>query len=201
MSMILRFSGSVLAVAALCLSAQVSRAQSMANMATAVPYAQENWPIGFGGNLGMGANAYGDAANFDGTTARPSGWFMSSQSSDLSLGLSGLNRMSAFGGGSLQSDGMRFGYNFQNSPVSVYGGFNSLKYDPGLASTFAPSALSGLSGTSGYNMQAGVEFRPTSNLSLQLGASFTQMQPGGMAGSNAPPLTGESSGFDRVRAR
>jgi len=164
----------------------------------AVPFAQANWPLGFGG--GMGANAYGDFSGLD-EASRPKGWFMNTQSSDVSLGLSGMSRMSAFGSfGSLQSEGMRFGYNFQNSPVSVYGGFNALKYDSGLAGQFAPSALSGTS--SGYSMQAGVEFRPAANLSLSLGASIIQMQPGRKDSDNTSnALTGESSGFDRVRAR
>lgn len=168
----------------------------------AVPYAQTSWPLGFGGQLGMGANAYGDFSGLD-EASRPKGWFMNSQSNDANFGLSGMSRMSAFGSfGTLQSDGMRFGYNFHNSPVSVYGGFNSLKYDSGLASQFTPSALSGMGTSSGYSMQAGVEFRPASNLSLSVGASIIQMQPGRTGSDNTSnALTGESSGFDRVRAR
>src|SRR6478736_8649977 len=119
MSMSSRISGSLFVVAALCLAAPAAHAQ-----VAAVPYSQANWPLGFGGNLGQGAGAYGDFVGLD-EASRPKGWFMSTQSSDASLGLSGMGRMSAFGSfGSLQSDGMRFGYNFQNSPVSVYGGFN-----------------------------------------------------------------------------
>ena len=195
MSIFLRLSGSVLVFAALCLGAPLAHAQS-----PAVPYAQTSWPLGFGGNLAMGANGYGDFAGLD-DASRPKGWFINSQSSDMRLGLSGINQMSAFGSfGSLQSDGMRFGYNFQNSPVSVYGGFNALKYDSGLASQFAPSAFSGTS--SGYSMQAGVEFRPAANLSVSVGASFIQMQPGRTdSDSTSRALTGKSSGFDRVRAR
>ena len=195
MSISSRISGSVLAVAALCLAAPAAHAQ-----VAAVPYSQANWPLGFGGNLDQGASAYGDFAGLD-EASRPKGWFMSTQSSDASLGLSGMGRMSAFGSfGSLQSDGMRFGYNFQNSPVSVYGGFSALKYDSGLAGQFAPSAFSGTS--SGYSMQAGVEFRPAANLSVSLGASMIQMQPGRTdSDSTSRALTGESSGFDRVRAR
>jgi opacity protein-like surface antigen len=196
MSLFLRISGSVLVLAALCPGVPMAHAQS-----AAVPFAQANWPLGFGGNLAMGANAYGDFAGLD-EASRPKGWFMREQSSDVRLGLSGMNQMSAFGSfGSLQSDGMRFGYNFHNSPVSVYGGFNALKYDPGLGGPFGtPSAFSGTS--SGYSMQAGVEYRPAPNLSLSLGASFIQMQPGRTdSDSNAHALTGESSGFDRVRPR
>jgi hypothetical protein len=196
MSMVSRLSGFVLVVAALCLAAPAAHAQ-----VAAVPYSQANWPLGFGGNLGQGASAYGDFSGLD-DASRPKGWFMSSQRSDMSLGLSGMSQMSAFGSfGSLQSEGMRFGYNFQNSPVSVYGGFNTLKYDSGLAGQFAPSgAFSGAA--SGYSMQAGVEFGPAANLSLSLGASFIQMQPGRADSDiNSRALTGESSGFDRVRAR
>jgi hypothetical protein len=196
MSIFLRISGSVFVAAALCLGVSAAHAQA----AAAVPYAQANWPIGFGGNLGLGANAYGNFAGLD-EASRPKGWFMREQSSDLSAGLGGVNRMSAFGSfGSTQSDGMRFGYNFHNSPVSIYGGFDSLKYNPGIANTFAPSALSGTS--SGYSVQGGVEFRPAPNLSLSLGASFIQMQPGRKdSDDTSKALTGESSGFDRVRAR
>ena len=134
--------------------------------------------------------------------AGPPAGSSAAQRSDVSLGLSGMSQMSAFGSfSSLQSEGMRFGYNFQNSPVSVYGGFNALKYDSGLGNPFAPSAA--FSGTSsGYSMQAGVEFRPAANLSLSLGASFIQMQPGRTDSDiNSRALTGESSGFDLVRPR
>ena len=197
MSVFRRISGSLFVVAALCLGGGNAHAQ-----VAAVPYSQANWPLGFGGDLGQGASAYGDFAGLDGKEGRPTGWFIGSQRSDMSLGLSGMSQMSAFGSfSSLQSDGMRFGYNFQNSPLSVYGGFNALKYDSGLSNPFAPSsAFSGAS--SGYSMQAGVEFRPAANLSLSLGASFIQMQPGRTDGDiNSRVLTGESSGFDLVRPR
>jgi opacity protein-like surface antigen len=196
MSIFPPLAGSVLVLVTLLAGVPMAHAQS----AAAVPYAQTAWPLGFGGNLGMGANAHGDFAGLD-EASRPKGWFMREQSSDLRPGLSGMSRMSAFGSfGSLQSDGTRFGYNFHNSPVSIYGGFDSLKYNPGIASTFTPSALSGT--LSGYSVQGGVEFRPASNLSLSLGASFTQMQQGRNDSDNsANALTGESSGFDRVRAR
>jgi len=62
-----------------------------------VPYSQANWPLGFGGDLGQGASAYGDFAGLDGKEGRPTGWFIGSQRSDMSLGLSGMSQMSAFG--------------------------------------------------------------------------------------------------------
>jgi opacity protein-like surface antigen len=197
MSMSSRISGSLFVVAALCLGAPNAHAQ-----VAAVPYSQANWPLGFGGDLGQGASAYGDFTGLDGKEGRPTGWFIGGQRSELSLGLGGMSQMSAFGSlSSLQSEGMRFGYNFQNSPLSVYGGFNALKYDTGLASQFAPSGA--FSGTStGYSMQAGVEYRPAPNLSLSLGASLIQMQPGRTdSDSSARALSGESSGFELVRPR
>ena len=71
---------------ALCAGVPMAHAQS----AAAVPYAQASWPLGFGGNLGMGANAYGDFAGLD-EASRPKGWFMTSQSSETRLGFSSMN--------------------------------------------------------------------------------------------------------------
>ena len=52
------------------------------------------------------------------------------------MGLSGINQAGAFG--SLQTEGVQFGYNFKNSPVSVYGGFDTLKYNSGIGGAFSP---------------------------------------------------------------
>jgi hypothetical protein len=89
--------------------------------------------------------------------------------------MSGINQAAAFGGTrALSYEGVQFGYNFQNAPVSVFAGFNTLKYNTGPGGAFA--AFDSTSGAlpGGYSAQAGVEFRPTSNLSLSLGVGFTQ---------------------------
>ena len=85
--------------------------------------------------------------------------------------MGGINQIGAFS--SLSSEGVQFGYNFQNAPLTVYGGFNTLKYTTGFGSPFAPFDTT--SGTLPvYSAHAGFEFRPTSNLSLSLGVGYTQ---------------------------
>jgi len=83
---------------------------------------------------------------------------------------------------------MQFGYNFKNSelPVTIYGGFDTLKYNP--------VPLTGFDSTSstvpGYSVHAGVEFRPTSNLSLSLGVGYVQQPSGLDTGVNSFSLPG-----------
>jgi opacity protein-like surface antigen len=157
--------------------------------AQGVPYSwASGWSSGFGGNLSAGqdANANGDFAGFANNSAGV-GAFMQRYSFSSSnflnserggfgssgLGLTGLNQTASFGS-SFTYDGVQVGYNFKNSPVSVFAGFDTVKYNPGLgANPFSPFDTSANS-TPGYTARAGVEFKPTSNLSLSLGASFTQ---------------------------
>ncbi|WP_246669296.1 MULTISPECIES: hypothetical protein [unclassified Bradyrhizobium] len=167
-------------MAALGLGGPIAHAQG-------VPYSwASGWSSGFGGNMsadqGANVNTTGDSAGFANNSAGV-GAFMQrySFSSNSFLGgpgfggsgLSGLNQTASFGS-SFTYDGVQVGYNFKNSPVSVFAGFDTAKYNPGLgANPFSPFDTSANS-TPGYTARAGVEFKPTSNLSLSLGASFTQ---------------------------
>jgi opacity protein-like surface antigen len=70
---------------------------------------------------------------------------------------------------------VQFGYSFKNNglPLTVYGGFDTLKYKSDIGGPFAP--LDSTSGNlPGYSAHAGVEFQPTSNLSLSLGVGYSQ---------------------------
>jgi opacity protein-like surface antigen len=81
--------------------------------------------------------------------------------------------------GDLHYEGAQFGYNFQNAPVTVFGSVGSLKYDSGLGTALSSSFNNPNSSTvAGYNSHVGVEFRPTSNLSLSFGAGFSQQGSG-----------------------
>lgn len=131
----------------------------------------------------------GDTAAFDANDPQsklPKGWFMSSSSSSAAWSMNRFDQTRAFGNfGSLSSDGVKFGYNFANSPVTVFTGFDTLKYNYGSGApplTPFDSTSSTLPG--GYRASAGVEFRPTSNLSLSFGASFTQQQSPGLVDSD-----------------
>ena len=130
-------------------------------------------------------NAYGNFPSFDfrdvgngSSYARynfSNGFFVGSQRN--TMGFSGLSQ-SAFGGfGSLYSEGVQFGYSLKNGggpPVTFFAGFDTLKYNSGIGSNaFAPfdSKSGTLPVSSAY---AGVEFQPTSNLSLSLGVGVVQ---------------------------
>jgi opacity protein-like surface antigen len=187
----------VFVVAALCLGGQTAHAQS-----APVTYLTPGW-LGFGGNLsaGQGANTDGNLASFDGGGAGgfsstrynfPNGWFVGNERGGM--GLSGINQAGAFG--SLQTESVQFGYNFKNASVSVYAGFDTLKYNPGIGGAFSP--FDSASGTvPGYGAHAGVEFKPTSNLSLSLGVGYTQ-QSGRLDTDTKSPSLSNASQVDLV---
>ncbi|UPK08283.1 hypothetical protein IVB05_30135 [Bradyrhizobium sp. 170] len=181
----LNFSGRLglaLVLAMLCLGGRTAHAQ-----AAPVGYWVQGWPMGFGGDpaASESPNSYGNFPSFDFSDARsggfsyarynfPNGFFVGSQRNGM--GLSGINQ-NAFGNfGSLYSEGMQFGYSFKGAgglPVTVYAGFDTLKYNTGLGNPFAPfDNVSGTLPVSSVN--AGIEFQPTSNLSLSLGVGYVQ---------------------------
>jgi len=174
-----------LVLAALCLGGRPAHAQ-----AAPVAYWMPSGPVGFGGNpiFGQSANTYGNFAGLDGSDARgggysytrtnfSNGWFFGSGGGGIGLGMNGISQNAAFGNfPSLSYQGAQFGYDFKNAgglPLKVYAGFDTLKYDPGIASAF--TSLGAMSGTlSGYSAHAGVEFQATPNLSLSLGVGYIQ---------------------------
>ena len=172
-------------LALLCLGAPAAEAQS-------VPYWTST--TGFNSSLTpsltseVGASPFGNFAtryNFE------NGWFVGSERGNLNWGASNFTPMSAFGSASAFSyEGSQVGYNFKSAPVSIYAGLDTLKYNnvPIVGSPFSGLDSSSANVPGGYRVNAGVEFRPTSNLSLSFGASFAQ-QPGD---PNAELLPGAS---------
>jgi hypothetical protein len=165
-----------------------------------------SWPVGFGSNLtvGQSSNIYGSVSGFAGNDVRgggfsylrtsfPNGWFVGGETG--SIGSSGISQAGAFGNSrSLYYEGAQFGYDFQNLrglPLTIYAGFDTLKYTTGLGSPFAP--FDTVSGTlPGYRAHAGIEFQPAPNLSLSLGVGYTQA-PGRIDSElNSPALPGAS---------
>ena len=130
--------GLALVVAMLCLGAPAAHAQ-----ASPVNYWIPGWPMGFSGDAGESANAYGNFPSFDfrdvgngSSYARynfSNGFFVGSQRN--SMGFSSLSQ-SAFGSfGSIYSEGVQFGYSLKNGggpPVTFYAGFDTLKYNTGI---------------------------------------------------------------------
>lgn len=176
--MFARSSALVTALAALCLGGPAAHAQS-----APVPYANSNWFLGLGGNPGLDG---GDASGGVSRTNFPSGWFVGSTRNDF--GMSGFNRAAAFGNfSSVSTEGAQFGYTLKNTPLSVYAGFDTLKYNtgPGTSASGAFAAFDRSATAPGaFSANAGIEYRPTSNLSLQLGVGVTQYQSQGLVDSD-----------------
>jgi opacity protein-like surface antigen len=180
--------GLALVVAAFCLTGRTAHAQ-----AAPMTYWIPGWPLGFGGDLaeGQSSNSYGNFPGFDGSDARgggsssmrynfSNGWFVGSEGGPMGLGASGIGpngigQNSAFGP-SLSYQGVQFGYNFKNNgslPLTIFAGFDTLKYNSGIGGPFAP--FDSTSGTlPGFSAHAGFEYQPTPNVSLSLGFGYTQ---------------------------
>lgn len=200
--------GFAILLAALCLGAQQADAQS-----GPVRYWLPGGLFGFGGHPtgGQGADSYGNFPGFDGGNAQgdaqagagfsylgsnlPTGWFVGGEGGNL--GLTGSSQSAAFG--SLSYQGVQYGYNFKGvggSPVTFFAGFDSLRYTPPGAGGPAAPFSSSSSVPAGYAARAGLEFRPTSNISLSFGASFAQPNSQRMDSDiNAPLLPGQSPLF------
>ena len=168
-------------LASVCLGAQVAHAQT-----APLTYWTPGWPMGLTDASGQGATTYGNFPGFTYSEAGGSsvarynfsnGMFVGTERSTLGFGMSGIASGGAFG--DLRYDGAQFGYNFQNSPVTLFGSVGSLKYDSGLGTALSSSFANPNSSTvAGYSSHVGVEFRPTSNLSLSFGAGFAQQGQG-----------------------
>src|SRR5689334_371232 len=191
---------SALALVALAVSGWAAQAQ-----VAPVPYANSNWFLGLG-NSGLD-NSGSESSDDPARNGMPTGWFMASKSS--SFNMSGFNRIGAFGGyNSLSSDGVQFGYALKNTPLSIYAGFDTLKYNaPTSAAThgaFAAFDSKSATASGAFSANAGIEYRPTSNLSLSLGVGVKQYGSQGMVDSdiNSPLLPGQTPlaiGGGRIR--
>ena len=82
-------------------------------------------------------------------------------------------------GSGLSSDGAQYGYSFKgigDTPVTLFGGVSSLRTTPDVFTSIVTPGLQP-SGTLATSVNAGVEFKPTSNVTLSLSGSFVQSNP------------------------
>lgn len=187
------------ALAVLCLGGEPVHAQ-VAPLRYWVP----GGPFGLSGGAGQSSDTYGNFTSFnagdaDWRTGSANGFFVGSQRGNL--GLSGFSQAGAIGNFSaLSYDSTQFGYNMKTArgmPVTFFAGFDTLKFGNGIGSSLVPLTSSAVPGYGGF---AGVEFKPTSNLSLSFGAGFIQQQSGLMDSDiNSSMLPGESPALGGLR--
>lgn len=195
-------SGFAIVATVLCLSASAALAQS-----EPVRYWIPFGPFGFGdgATATTGIETYSNAPDFNFGNADKTGFVFRSYSAPVTaltsgFGLNGPGNATAFSTlDSLSHDRTQFGYSFKgagNMPVTLFGGVDTLKYNPDAFSTIT-SFNSNPGTTAAYGVHAGIEVRPTSNLSLSFSAGYTQEQPGLVGGDLSSSLLPRALGGTR----
>ncbi|UWU94833.1 hypothetical protein [Bradyrhizobium sp. CB1015] len=187
------------ALAVLCLGGEAVHAQ-VAPLRYWIP----GGPFGLGGAAGLSSETFGNFASSnygeaDWRTSAANGFFIGRERADF--GLNGFNQAGSFGNYSaLSYDSTQFGYQMKTAggmPVTFFAGFDTLKYGNGIGSSLAPLTSGAAPGYGGF---AGVEFKPTSNLSLSFGVGYTQQDSGRMDSDiRSNMLPGESPALSGLR--
>jgi hypothetical protein len=187
--------------AALCLGSGAARAQ-VAPLQYWIPGGP--FGLGVGSSPAGSVDSYGNFPGFAAGDSRgdwrdsfPTGMFLRGESGVTSL--SGLGRAGAFGSfGGFSYDSAVAGYNFKGVgglPVSVYAGFDTLKFNPGFGGPLAPFSTD-TAATAGTVARAGIAFQPAPNVSLSLEAGFAQQNSGRLDSDiRSPLLPGQSPIF------
>jgi hypothetical protein len=194
--------GPAIVATVLCLTGFAAHAQS-----EPVRYWIPFGPFGFGGGAAAttGMETYSNVPDFNFGDANKTGFVFRSYSAPVNaltngFGWSGLGNASAFSTlDSLSHDRTQFGYSFKgagNMPVTLFGGVDTLKYNPDAFSTIT-SFDSNAGPAAAYGVHAGIEVRPTSNLSLSFSAGYTQEQPGLAGGDLSSSLLPRALGGTR----
>lgn len=100
-------------------------------------------------------------------------------------------------GSGLSSDGAQYGYSFKgigDTPVTLFGGVSSLRTTPDVFTSIVTPGLQP-SGTLATSVNAGVEFKPTSNVTLSLSGSFVQSNPTLDTDIRSQLLSAQNPGF------
>ena len=164
--------------------------------------------FGFGGSPAEPGtlDSYGNFPGFDlgdpGETSDwrsqfPTGPFVRGDSG--AIGFNGLGQSGGFSNfGGLSYDRVVAGYNFKGAgglPVSLYAGFDTLKYNSGFGGPLAPFSSTS-DQAAGYVARAGIAIQAAPNVSLSFDAGFAQQQSGRLDSDiNSPLLPGQSPIF------
>jgi hypothetical protein len=130
-----------------------------------------------GGPFGLGGETttqyWGSAPDEDGFRK---GFSFSSYSIPASSFIGGFGASAFTGGSGLSSDGAQYAYSFKSlgdTPVTFFGGVSSLRTTPDVFTSLVTPGFE-RSSTLATSINAGIEFKPTSNISLSLSAGFVQ---------------------------
>ncbi|UYO48418.1 hypothetical protein KQX64_21200 [Rhodopseudomonas palustris] len=197
-----------LALAAMLLAGASAQAQ-----VAPIRYWVPGGPFGFGGGAteSWQALSWSDVPGFTTETDENgelrSGFVARSYSAPVTplaggLGWNSPGGAGAFGNfGSLASEGSQYGYRFKgvgDMPVTLFGGVDSLKYKPDVFTSLTSPGFAS-SNTAATTVNAGIEIKPTSNVSLSLSAGYTQYNGTTDSDIRSNLLPGESPMFSGGR--
>lgn len=143
-----------------------------------------------GADAGAWIPAFGSSSSDDGNARGFAFRSYSLPVNSFSGSLAG-NSFSAFGtSSSLVSDGAQYGYRFKgigDVPVTLFGGINTLRATPDVFTTLTRPGFTS-DRTLATSVQAGIEFKPTSNVSVSFSAGY--LQPSSMIEGEPPIFPG-----------
>lgn len=152
--------------AVLCLAASAAQAQ-----VAPIRYWIPGGPFGLGGDTTT--LYWGGTPDEDGFRK---GFSFSSYSIPVNSFTGGFGAGAFTGGSGLSSEGAQYAYSFKgfgDTPVTFFGGVRSLQTTPDVFTSLVTPGFE-RSSTLATSINAGVEFKPTSNISLSLSAGFVQ---------------------------
>ncbi len=161
----------------LALTAMLYLAASSAQAQVApIPYWTPGGTFGYGGDI---------TTQYWGSTLDEDGFRKGFSFSSFSIPANSFTNSFAWGGfaasaltgvSGLSSDGAQYAYSFKSlgdTPVTLFGGVSSLRTTPDVFTSLVTPGLE-RSSTLATSVNAGIEFKPTSNISLSLSAGYVQ---------------------------
>lgn len=173
--------------AALYLTMSVAQAQ-----VAPIPYWIPGGSFGFGGDITT--QYWGSAPDDDGFRK---GFSFSSYNMPVSSFTGGFAASAFTGGTGLSSQGAQYAYSFKSlgdTPVTFFGGVSSLRTTPDVFTSLVTPGLE-RSSTLATSINAGIEFKPTSNISLSLSAGYVQPSATFDTGMRSQAPSAQNLGF------
>ncbi len=149
-------------------------------------------PFGFGGDTTT--QYLGSPLDEDGFRK---GFSLSSYSMPVNSFTGGFGASAFTAGSGLSSEGAQYAYSFKglgDTPVTFFGSVSSLRTAPDVFTSLVTPGFE-RSSTLATSINAGVEFKPTSNISLSLSAGFVQPSATLDTDMHSQLLSAQSPGF------